>query len=64
LIAVDAATWDALRITLQVALGATLLVALPAIALGFALARRDFRGKSALETLVALPLVLPPTAIG
>jgi molybdate transport system permease protein len=60
----DAATLDALRITLEVALGATLLVALPAIALGFTLARRDFFGKSAVETLVALPLVLPPTAIG
>ena len=60
----DAATLDALRITLQVALGATILVALPAIGLGFALARADFFGKSALETFVALPLVLPPTAIG
>jgi molybdate transport system permease protein len=60
----DAATLDALRITLQVALGATLLVALPAIGLGFALARASFPGKSAVETFVALPLVLPPTAIG
>ncbi len=60
----DAATLDALRITLQVALGATLLVALPAVGLGFVLARRNFFGKSALETFVALPLVLPPTAIG
>ena len=60
----DAATLDALRITLEVALGATILVALPAIGLGFALARANFFGKSALETFVALPLVLPPTAIG
>ncbi|HUR27561.1 MAG TPA: molybdate ABC transporter permease subunit [Planctomycetota bacterium] len=60
----DAATFDALRITLEVALGATLLVALPAVAVGFALARKNFFGKSALETFVALPLVLPPTAIG
>src|SRR5690349_23682198 len=60
----DAATLDALRITLEVAAGATLLMALPAIATGFALARAEFFGKSAVETLVALPLVLPPTAIG
>ncbi len=60
----DAATLDALRITLQVAAGATLLVALPGILLGLALARTDFFGKSAVETIVALPLVLPPTAIG
>ena len=60
----DAATLAALRITLSVALGATLLVSLPAIAVGFALARWRFPFKSVVETLVALPLVLPPTAIG
>ncbi len=31
---------------------------------GWLLARRDFRGKSLAETVVSLPLVLPPTAIG
>lgn len=41
-----------------------MLVAPLGIALGFALARKSFRGKSLVETLVALPLVLPPTAIG
>lgn len=50
--------------TLRVALAATFLVAPTGIALGFALARRSFRGKSIVETFVALPLVLPPTAIG
>jgi molybdate transport system permease protein len=50
--------------TLRVAGCATLLVAPVGIALGHALARRSFRGKSLLETFVALPLVLPPTAIG
>ena len=50
--------------TLRVALAATVLVAPAGIALGHALARRSFPGKSLVETLVALPLVLPPTAIG
>jgi molybdate transport system permease protein len=50
--------------TLRVALAATLLVAPVGIAAGHALARREFRGKSLVETFVALPLVLPPTAIG
>lgn len=50
--------------TLRVSLTATLVVAPAGIALGFALARGSFRGKSLVETLVALPLVLPPTAIG
>ncbi|MCE9594403.1 MAG: molybdate ABC transporter permease subunit [Planctomycetes bacterium] len=53
-----------LATTLRIAGTATLLVALPAIALGFALARASFFGKSVVETLVAVPLVLPPTAIG
>jgi len=53
-----------LRVTLQVALCATLLVAPFALATGWLLARREFPLKAAFETLVALPLILPPTAIG
>jgi len=57
-------TSDVLWVTLRVAAGSTALLALPALALGWLLARREFAGKSVLETLVALPMVLPPTAIG
>lgn len=60
----DSGTAAVLWTTLRVALVATLFVAPLGIALGFALARHAFRGKSLLETFVALPLVLPPTAIG
>ncbi len=60
----DAATLATLWITLKVALGAALVVSVPALLLGYALARADFAGKSVIETLVAVPLVLPPTAIG
>lgn len=60
----DANTWTVLATTARVATGATLASAPLGIALGFVLARARFRGKAALETLVALPLVLPPTAIG
>ena len=62
--ALDSSTATVLWTTLRVALVATLLVAPVGIALGFALARWTFPGKSLLETFVALPLVLPPTAIG
>ena len=58
------ATVEVLLVTLRVALGATVLVAPLAILAGFGLARRSFPGKSALETFLSLPLVLPPTAIG
>jgi molybdate transport system permease protein len=60
----DSGTATILGTTLRVALCATMLVAPVGIALGSALARRDFRGKSLVETFVALPLILPPTAIG
>lgn len=53
-----------LATTLRVALAASVLVSPLGIGLGFLLARRDFPGKSVVETIVALPLVLPPTAIG
>lgn len=60
----DSALVDALRLSLQVALVSTLLVALPALALGRFLARRAFRGRSLVEALTALPLYCPPTAFG
>jgi len=53
-----------LLLSLQVALVTTLAI-LPAGALcGLLLARRRFRGHSLVETLLSLPLVLPPTAVG
>ncbi len=60
----DAKLVSALGVTLRVAITATVLVAPFALATGWFLARRTFPGKSFVETLVALPLVLPPTAIG
>jgi len=57
---VSAVLWT----TLLVAGTAGLLVAPVGVATGFVLARKSFRGKSLVETLIALPLVLPPTAIG
>jgi molybdate transport system permease protein len=53
-----------LGVTLRVAVAATVLVAPFALVAGWFLARRTFPGKSLVETFVALPLVLPPTAIG
>ncbi len=57
-------TLDALLLTLRVASVATALVLVPGTALAYLLARREFPGKSAVATLVGLPLVLPPTAVG
>jgi molybdate transport system permease protein len=56
--------WEAVRLSLLVATTAT-LASLPfGIALGRLLARRAFWGKSLVETLVNLPLVLPPVVTG
>jgi molybdate transport system permease protein len=53
-----------LILTIRVALVATALVLVPGVILGLVLARREFPGKSVVEAAIALPLVLPPTAVG
>jgi molybdate transport system permease protein len=56
--------WTAVRLSLLVAVTAT-VVSLPfGIALGHLLARRRFIGKSLVETVLSLPLVLPPVVTG
>jgi molybdate transport system permease protein len=56
--------WDALRLSLQVTAVATLLIVLVGLPLALLLARRRFRGQTLLETIIFLPLVLPPTVVG
>ena len=58
------AGWSALWLSLQVAGVATLIVALPAAFVAYALARFDPPGKRLLSSLLSLPMVLPPTAVG
>lgn len=56
--------WIAVRLSLQIALVAT-LVALPfGIAMAWVLARKQFWGKALLDGIVHLPLVLPPVVTG
>ena len=50
--------------TVRVAALAVLLILPPGLAIAWLLARRRWRGKSLVETLVALPLVMPPVATG
>jgi molybdate transport system permease protein len=56
--------WNPLTLSLQIALAATLLAALAAVPLAFYLGRRRFTGKSLVEALIMVPLVLPPTVVG
>jgi molybdate transport system permease protein len=56
--------WIAVRLSLRIAVTAT-LVALPfGIAVAWLLARKDFWGKALLDGIVHLPLVLPPVVTG
>ncbi len=51
-------------LTLRVGLVATAAILPPAVALGYVLARREFPGRSLVQAMVALPMVLPPVAVG
>lgn len=50
--------------TLLVSMASTLAIFPAGLVVAWVLARREWRGKSIVETLVALPLVLPPVATG
>lgn len=60
----SAETWAIAQFTVQMALLATALTLPLAIAAGWVLARHSFPGKALVETVVSLPLVLPPVATG
>lgn len=59
-----ASPWDLALFTAGMALIAICIVLPPGVALGWWLARYQFRGRSIVETLATLPLVMPPVATG
>ena len=56
--------WRITWFTVACAAGATLLVLPAGVAVAWLLARRRFPGRALVETLVSLPLVIPPVATG
>lgn len=60
----SAEAWQVTWFTMGVAALSTLLILPLGVALAWLLARREWPGKSIVETLVALPLVIPPVATG
>ncbi len=56
--------WVALSLSLKVAGWATLLNAVLGVAAGLALARLRFPGRDLLDSILTLPMVLPPTVLG
>ena len=56
--------WTALGLSLRVAGCATLLNLLLGVGVGLLLARGRFAGRNLLDTLLTLPMVMPPTVLG
>lgn len=56
--------WTALALSLRVAGCSTLLVLIVGVAVAYALARWQFRGRELCDALLTLPMVLPPTVLG
>jgi len=55
---------EALVLSATTAVAVAALCLPPGVAIAWLLARRSFRGKALLDTLVHLPLVLPPVVVG
>jgi len=56
--------WQIVWFTAWVSALSTLLILAPGLAIAWLLARRNWLGKSLVETVVTLPLVMPPVATG
>jgi molybdate transport system permease protein len=56
--------WITLGLSLKVALWATALNLVLGVGVGFLLARARFPGRDLLDTVLTLPMVMPPTVLG
>ena len=56
--------WIALGLSLKVALWATAIDLVAGVAVGYALARTRFPGRELVDSVLLLPMVLPPTVLG
>lgn len=56
--------WSALQLSLQVTVVATAALFVVGLTLGVLLGRYKFRGQIIFETIIFLPLVLPPSVLG
>src|SRR5258705_14016412 len=60
----SAEDWQIVWFTAWVSALSTLVILPFGLAAGLLLARRDWPGKSGVETIISLPLVMPPVATG
>ncbi len=61
---IDSIAWETVALSVRIAFTAVLCSLPLGVALGWLLARRDFIGKTLVETVVNLPLALPPVVTG
>ncbi|MFP3339011.1 hypothetical protein R0J91_13600, partial [Micrococcus sp. SIMBA_131] len=55
---------DPILISLKISLVASIIVTVLGISVSRVMAGRTFRGKSIIDTIIMLPLVLPPSVVG
>jgi molybdenum ABC transporter molybdate-binding protein/molybdate ABC transporter permease protein len=55
---------QAVRLSLEIAVAATVAAVIVGVMLAYWMSRRKFAGRSVLEALICLPLILPPTVVG
>lgn len=60
----DSSAWFSLKLSLQIASIATLMIVAVGVSLAYLLAMKKFWGKEVLDIVLTLPLVLPPTVTG
>lgn len=56
--------WTPVKLSLQISSVAVIVVLIIGIAAAIFMTQKNFRGKIVLETIMLLPLVLPPTVVG
>ncbi|MNP27644.1 Molybdenum transport system permease protein ModB [compost metagenome] len=56
--------WSPIRLSLQVALLSSVVAVILGVSIAWWMSRHEFKGKTLVETLFILPLVLPPTVVG
>ncbi|MFC5465605.1 molybdate ABC transporter permease subunit [Lederbergia graminis] len=56
--------WSPIKLSIEIALVSSIVVIILGIFLGKKMSNSKFRGKSILETMFLLPLVLPPSVVG
>ncbi|PKR84793.1 molybdate ABC transporter permease subunit [Heyndrickxia camelliae] len=56
--------WSPVRLSIEVAVISGIIVLIVGVCIGAIMANKRFKGKSMIETLFLLPLVLPPSVIG